>query len=302
MNECCQIQKHFCFRCLRVEPYHVECIGSRPTTEVKQRMAWLVHVWESDWEHQVLYIFCRNNEMNNHLNCLNYCSQPNRSNSASLLTGNDYFSLKIATFIGGHSELSLMNLMQNSAKLSKFCQSENTFGNFSLQLSSCIHSYPKRVNFCWKLQNFVGGQKELKLVTLMQNSAKTTTFRQIEHDFGNFSLQASSWIQFYHKMRIFCRKVQIFVGGQNELILVTITQTSAKHTKFRQSEDVFGLLAFKHLFASIRKQINQVSPISANFCRWPKRTNFGDSHAKQCENHQNSWKWEHFWPFQLSSI
>ena len=44
------------------------------------------------------------------------------------------------------------------------------------------------------VQIFVGGQKELTLVTLMQNSAKITKFRQSEHIFGNFSLQPSGYI------------------------------------------------------------------------------------------------------------
>ena len=38
--------------CLR--PYHVECTGSRPITEVKQHWAWLVLGWVTAWEHQVL--------------------------------------------------------------------------------------------------------------------------------------------------------------------------------------------------------------------------------------------------------
>ena len=39
-------------KCLR--PYHVECTGSRPITEVKQRRAWLVLGWVTAWEPQVL--------------------------------------------------------------------------------------------------------------------------------------------------------------------------------------------------------------------------------------------------------
>ena len=39
-------------KCLR--PYHVECTGSRPITEVKQLWAWLVLEWQTAWEHQVL--------------------------------------------------------------------------------------------------------------------------------------------------------------------------------------------------------------------------------------------------------
>ena len=97
-------------------------------------------------------------------------------------------------FVGGQKELTLVTLMQNSAKITKFRQSENIFGNFSLQASRCIHSYPKLINFRLKVQFFVGGQKKLTLVTLMRNSAKITKFRQSEHIFGTFSLQASSCI------------------------------------------------------------------------------------------------------------
>ena len=49
-----QVQEHFCFRYQWLQPYHVECAGSRPITEVKQRRAWLVLGWETAWEHQVL--------------------------------------------------------------------------------------------------------------------------------------------------------------------------------------------------------------------------------------------------------
>ena len=97
-------------------------------------------------------------------------------------------------FVGGQKELTLVTLMQNSTKITKFRQSEHIFGNFSLQAPSCIHSYPKLINFRQKVQIFVGGEKELNLVTLMQNSAKITKFRQSEHTFGNFSLQPSSYI------------------------------------------------------------------------------------------------------------
>ena len=34
--------------------------------------------------------------------------------------------------------------------------------------------------------------------------------------------------------------MQIFVGGQNELTLVTLLQNSAKITKIRQTEDILG--------------------------------------------------------------
>ena len=48
--------------------------------------------------------------------------------------------------------------------------------------------------------------------------------------------------------------MQIFVGGQKELILVTLMQNSAKVTKFCQSEHIFGILGFNHLVTSIPNQ------------------------------------------------
>ena len=96
-------------------------------------------------------------------------------------------------FVGGKKELTLLTLMQNSPKNTKFRQSEHIFGNFSLQPPSNIHSLPKTLNFRRKLLIFVGGQKELTLVTLMQNSAKITKFRRSEHFLGLFSLQRSSY-------------------------------------------------------------------------------------------------------------
>ena len=44
------------------------------------------------------------------------------------------------------------------------------------------------------MQIFVGGQKELILVTLVQNSAKNTKFCQSEHNFGIFGLQPPIYI------------------------------------------------------------------------------------------------------------
>ena len=40
------------FKCLR--PYHTECTGSRPITEVKQCWACPVLGWVTAWEQQVL--------------------------------------------------------------------------------------------------------------------------------------------------------------------------------------------------------------------------------------------------------
>ena len=130
-------------------------------------------------------------------------------------------------------------------------------------------------------QIFVGGQKELNLVTLMQNSAKITTFRQCEHIFCNFSLQPPSYIHSLPKKLNFRQKVQLFVGGQKETTLVTLMQNSAKVTKFRQSEHIFGNFSLQSpsYIHSLPKK-TQFSPKSATFCRWPKRTIFGDSHAK----------------------
>ena len=45
--------------------------------------------------------------------------------------------------------------------------------------------------------------------------------------------------------------MQIFVGGQSELTLVTLMQNSAKITKIRHTEDILVNLVFKHLVASI---------------------------------------------------
>ena len=54
--------------------------------------------------------------------------------------------------------------------------------------------YQKKINFRQKVQIFVGGQKELTLVTLMQNSAKITEFHQSEHIFDKFSRRLPSYI------------------------------------------------------------------------------------------------------------
>ena len=90
------------------------------------------------------------------------------------------------------------------------------------------------------MQIFVGGRSELTLVTLMRNSAKITNIRHTEDILGEFGLQASSCIHFWLKTVSSCRKMQIFVGGQNELTLVTLLQNSAKVTKIRHAEDILG--------------------------------------------------------------
>ena len=158
---------------------------------------------------------------------------------------------KIQIFVGGQNELTLVTLLQNSAKITKIRQTEDILGKFGLQASSCIHFWLKTVSSCRKMQIFVGGQNELTLVTLLQNSAKINKIRQTEEILGNFGLQASSCIHFWLKTVSSCRKMQIFIGGQNELTLVTLLQNSAKITKIRQTEDILVNLVFKHLVASL---------------------------------------------------
>ena len=157
-------------------------------------------------------------------------------------------SRKMQIFVGGQNELTLVTLLQNSAKVNKIRQTEDILGNFGLQASSCIHFWLKRlkpVSSCRKMQIFVGGQNELTLVTLLQNSAKITKNRQTEDILGKFALQASSCIHFWLKTVSSCRKMQIFVGGHNELTLVTLLQNSAKVNKIRQTEDILGKFALQ---------------------------------------------------------
>ena len=147
---------------------------------------------------------------------------------------------KMQIFVGGQNELTLVTLLQNSAKITKNCHTEDILGKFGLQASSCIHFWLKTVSSCRKMKIFVGGQNELTLVTLLQNSAKITKIRQTEDILGKFGLQASSCIPFWLKTVSSCRKMQIFVGGQNELTLVTLLQNSAKINKIRQTEEILG--------------------------------------------------------------
>ena len=152
---------------------------------------------------------------------------------------------KMQIFVGGQNELALVTLLQNSAKITKIRQTVDILGKFGLQASSCIPFWLKTVSSCRKMQIFVGGQNELTLVTLLQNSAKITKIRQTEDILGKFGLQASSCIPFWLKTVSSCRKMQIFVGGQNELTLVTLLQNSAKITKIRQTEDLLGKFALQ---------------------------------------------------------
>ena len=83
---------------------------------------------------------------------------------------NEHFcSRKMQQFVGGQNELTLATFIENSAWITTIYQTEDICGNVSLQASSCIHSYPKEVKFCRKVQFFVGAQKKQTLVTLSQN-------------------------------------------------------------------------------------------------------------------------------------
>ena len=113
------------------------------------------------------------------------------------------------------------------------------FVNFWLPASRSVHSYPKIANYCRKLHFFVGGWKELTLMTLSRNIGKINRIRQSEHIFDTFTLQASTCIHSHKKTGNFCRIVQIFVGGQNELTLMNLWQSSRKNTKIRQNEHIF---------------------------------------------------------------
>ena len=50
----CQTRNFLSADIANARPYHVEYIGSRPITEVKQRRAWLVLRWVTASEHHVL--------------------------------------------------------------------------------------------------------------------------------------------------------------------------------------------------------------------------------------------------------
>ncbi len=109
-------------------------------------------------------------------------------------------------FVGGQNELTLVTLLQNSAKITKNSHTEDILGKFGLQASGCIHFWLKTVSSCRKMQIFVGGQNELTLVTLLQNSAKITKHRHTEDILGKFGLQASSCIHFWLKNSQFLPK------------------------------------------------------------------------------------------------
>ncbi len=49
-------------------------------------------------------------------------------------------------FVDGQSELTLVTLMQNSAKITNIRHTEDILGKFGLQASGCIHFWLKTVN------------------------------------------------------------------------------------------------------------------------------------------------------------
>ena len=132
---------------------------------------------------------------------------------------------------------------------------------FRLPASSPVRSYPKRTNFFRKLQFFVGGWKELSLMTLSRNIGKLNKVRQSEHIFSTFSIQASTCINSHTKISIFCRIMQTFEGGQNELTLMTLSQKSRKTNKNFKVNTLSAILAFKHPVAHTATQK------TVGFCR-----------------------------------
>ena len=53
MKICVYLKTKFNSHLKCLGPYHVECTGSRPITEVKQRRARLVLGWVTAWEYRV---------------------------------------------------------------------------------------------------------------------------------------------------------------------------------------------------------------------------------------------------------
>ena len=147
-----------------------------------------------------------------------------------------------------------MTLSRNSEKLTKIRQNEHMIVNFRLEAPSPVRSYPKIANYCRKLHFFVGGWKELTLMSLSRKFGKINKVRQSEHIFGTLTLQASICIHSHTKMGNFCRIMQTFEGGQNELTLMTLSQKSRKTNKNFKVNTLSTFLAFKHLVAPIATQ------------------------------------------------
>ena len=144
--------------------------------------------------------------------------------------------------------LTSMTRSQFVGKITKVRQSEDIFGSFCHQASSCIQSYPKTIEVCRKKSIFLSGQNELALMTPSRNSKKLTKIRQIEHMFVNFRLQASSPVRSYPITANYCRKLQFFLGGWKELTLMTLSRNSGKIIKVFQSEHFF--VSFCHQASS----------------------------------------------------
>ncbi len=58
-------------------------------------------------------------------------------------------------FVGGQYELTLVTLLQKSAKITKNRHTEHILGKVGLQASSCIHFWLKTVSSCRKMQIFL---------------------------------------------------------------------------------------------------------------------------------------------------
>ena len=164
-------------------------------------------------------------------------------------------------FLGGQIELTFGTLTQNSRNITKICQNDYIFGNFCLQASTCIHSYPKKFNFCRKLQLFEGDQKELTSMTRSQNIGKFNQFRQNEHIYGHFCLQASTCNHSFPKKVNFCQKLQTFEGDQKEKTSMSRSHNVRKISKIRQSEHIFGNFSFQ------ASSCIHSYPKIINFCR-----------------------------------
>ena len=76
--------------------------------------------------------------------------------------------------------------MQNSAKIMQIVKLKTIWAELAFR-----HLFASKSQFLPKSANFLGGQNELTLVTLMQNSAKIIKNRQTEDNLGRIGFQAS---------------------------------------------------------------------------------------------------------------
>ncbi len=88
-------------------------------------------------------------------------------------------------FVGGQNELTLVTLLQNSAKITKNRHTEDILGKFGLQASSCIHFWLKTVNAtrCLKTkftQNVFSVTIFGDFCTILQESPKLVHFGHLQ--------------------------------------------------------------------------------------------------------------------------